>query len=290
MEMEETVTRIKATKKASPPPVMVEVKSQPSAPPARESLSTDEAAEVLEEIRSLLPKGYRCFVPDFRAPRGSSKVTDFEPLLVKLGLPHFAKAYSPDWERYFAREVKDKQQLMVCLSALFEAGYGGQPREEDVYQASWLLLYGNEVRPSWPRDGHADGGEHVIDRAELDEWNRTRFVTVRASLGTMVSGFKTGAWNPQGVLKKLGYGVGTGARPPSERQVRLRDALLLPKELLPRGQHELWGDAGTKRRGRAVCRMLELFLALARNRKHQDTSLACKHWSEDLEWVKGRGV
>jgi hypothetical protein len=241
METEETGTRIKARKRTPTPPVMVEVKVQPPEPPERGPLSPDEATEVLEEIRSLLPWGYRCFVPDLRARRGSDRVIDFEQLLEKLGLPHFAKGYSPDWERYFARDVKDKQQLMICLSALFEAGYGCAPREGDVYQASWLLLYGNEVWPSRVRGEISERDTHVVDRAELDEWTRTRLATVRASLGTVASSFKTGAWNPQGVLKKLGYRVGTCARPPSERQARLRDALLLPTALLPRGQHALWG-------------------------------------------------
>jgi len=290
VQTEETGTRLKARKKTPTPPVVVEVKVQSSEPTERGPLSPDEATEVLEEIRSLLPWGYRCFVPDLRARRGSDRMIDFEQLLEKLVLPYFAKGYSPDWERYFARDVKDKQQLMVCLSALFEAGYGCAHREGDVYQASWLSLYGNEVWPSRVREEISERDTHVVDRAELDEWTRTRLATVRASLGTVVSSFKTGAWNPQGVLKKLGYRVGTCARPPSERQARLRDALLLPTALLPRDQHALWGGAGTEHRVRAICRMLELFLALARNRKNHDTSLACKHWSEDLAWIKKLSV
>ena len=103
METEETGTRIKARKKTPTPTVVVEVKVQPSAPPERGPLSPDEATEVLEEISSLLPWGYRCFVPDLRARRDSGRVIDFEQLLERLGLPYAAKGYSADGGKYFAR-------------------------------------------------------------------------------------------------------------------------------------------------------------------------------------------
>ncbi len=285
MEQEMTSPWGKAKKKVPIAPAAVKVETAPAAVGEQETLSQTEIEALLDELRALLPLGYRPFIPGYVPPQGGKAVTDFERLLSQLNLPQFAVGFSPNWEKFFARVVGDKQQLIACLSALFEAGYGPENRASDVYQASWLLLYATDLATDDGGSANLVVDDYIIEAGRRTVWSTSRLPSVRTSLATIAAGSAASAWNPQSVLKRLGYRVGANGKSAGQRKSILLDAALLPVEVIPKTQVKLWGNPGTRHRILAIRKMLDLFIRLAKSRQHHDMTKACKNWEEDLRWI-----
>ena len=285
MEKETASPWGKATKKQPSVPVAGKDEPAPTEEAAQDTLSQVEIEALLAELRALVPVGYRAFIPGYVSPQGGKAVTDFERLLSQLNLPQFAVGFSPNWEKFFARVVGDKHRLIACLSALFEAGYGPENRASDVYQASWLLLYANDLATNDCGSASLVAEDYIIEAGRRTVWSTSRLPSVRTSLATITAGSAASAWNPQSVLKRLGYRVGANGKSAGQRKSILLDAALLPVEVIPKSQVKLWGNPGTRHRLLAIRKMLDLFIRLAKSRQHHDMAKACKNWEEDLRWI-----
>jgi hypothetical protein len=93
-------------------------------------------------------------------------------------------------------------------------------------------------------------------------------------------------WNECSVLRLLGYRVGASGATKLERRHALEACLVLDDTHVPLTQREYWGRSGSRRRLRAIRRMIELFISLAESRKRGDNTLPCSQWREDIAWMK----
>jgi hypothetical protein len=95
-------------------------------------------------------------------------------------------------------------------------------------------------------------------------------------------------WNQESVLKLLGYAVGASGETKEQRRRSLEACLVLEDQLLPNDQSDFWGGRGTRRRLRAMKRMLGLFISLAEARTQGSWAEACADWKDDLRWLEQR--
>jgi hypothetical protein len=95
-------------------------------------------------------------------------------------------------------------------------------------------------------------------------------------------------WNQESVLKLLGYSVGASGEPKERRRRSLEACLVLENQLIPDDQSDFWGGRGTRRRLRAMKRMLGLFVSLAEARTQGSWEEACADWKDDLSWLEHR--
>ncbi|MCX5650089.1 MAG: hypothetical protein NTU45_01660 [Planctomycetota bacterium] len=95
-------------------------------------------------------------------------------------------------------------------------------------------------------------------------------------------------WNQESVLKLLGYAVGASGETKERRRRSLEACLVLEDQLLPDDQSDFWGGRGTRRRLRAMKRMLGLFISLAEARTQGSWAEARADWKDDLRWLEQR--
>jgi hypothetical protein len=251
-----------------------------------------ELIETLIALRDAVPPSATALVPIPKHPGDLDWLHgDFSRLLADLKLPNFKGQYSHNWEQFFAGSISRarKERTALCLSVLFDANVDPQHRNQDVQSAAWCILFmlpDGAGTGSSPRQ--ADDGVPVARPDELEAWNRSREAPVRRILGSLTTSGRDDAWNPQSVLRKLGYCVGAKGKPASQRRQILQDALMLHSGMVPAPQRERWGAPGTRGRLRVIVRLLRLFHDLRKHARHADFSTALAEWDADIRWLEQR--
>ena len=285
----------KATKKTSPPSSHAEATTalpRDAARPLIEStlvyeLEWSELREVVAELRELLPPRYRpylhampeaCPTPRWRY--------DIGVLLEKIALPVFSRSDTTHFVRHFAREVKDKTYLLVCLKALLENGVGPFGREEDVECALWFVQNPISAGEGGRRRTIGSEAEPVLVSPEaLAAWTARHEAETERKVGEYSRSNKGTSWSTRGLLRHLGYRVGQQGEPPHRRHEILTSAVLLPDRLLPTQHLRNWGRAGTATRVGEVRGMIALFRRLASGRSTFNMTKAMRDWQNDLDWL-----
>ena len=267
------------------PPSIVETPETPD-PQA----GNRELVGVLRQLRSNLPQGLKYLVP---VPNHDADLSwlyqhDFEELLEKLRLPRFDRPFvSPAWEKHFAPHCESKVSIALALSMIFEANAEPMTRAGDVQQAAWCVLFLlPELGASRVSVPHGAADEPVIEPTRLAQLLREHGDRIREAVKPIIAQKSAHAWNPQSALRTLGYRVGNSGRPTPFRRGVLRDALLLPADLISAERRAVWGAPGTRHRLRTIERLLCLFRDLASG-KDADMSKAIEQWNSDLAWLAG---
>jgi hypothetical protein len=178
-----------------------------------------------------------------------------------------------------------RQTFANQLAQAIEAGAEPQNRLSDIHHAWWELAFmssqSDSSNPATPDDFTL-----LLPDEEIGRWTRDHEIQ-RALSRFRSSTVSTGSngWNQRSLLSILGYAVGTSGRPANVRRIALRACILLPDHDLPMDQREFWGPRASRRRGRAVARMIRLFVSLAESRTHGDWTKACADWHSDLTWL-----
>ena len=266
----------------------------PDAPKPKEPLSAPSEPErrallqrALLALTNLLPIGFSSLLPEFSEVQ-PIKMHDFSRLVVRINLPNFTKGNtSPIWPKLFAKPVAPqlRQTFANQLAQAIEAGAEPQNRLSDIHHAWWELAFmGSQSESSNP--AKPDDLTLLLADEEIARWTGDHDIQ-RALSRFRSSNISTesNGWNQRSLLSILGYAVGTSGRPANVRRVALQACLLLPDHALPIEQREFWGPRASRRRGRAVARMIRLFVSLAENRTHGDWTKACADWNSDLRWL-----
>jgi len=257
--------------------------SGPSEPIRRALLRS--ATQALIE---LLPIGLRSLLPAASDSRPINS-HDFSKLLAHINLPRFATGdTSLNWSRHFAKSLSKGARMRFAhhLAQAIEAGASPRSRLFDLHHAWWELVFmGSDADSRNPLS--ADDSVALLPANEIscrlgDPDIQTAMVRFRSS----ALDEETNGWNQRSLLSFLGYAVGVSGRPVSARRASLQACLLLPDQDLPIDQRDFWGNQATRRRGRAVMRMIRLFISLAEGRTHGDWSRACTDWRADLKWLE----
>lgn len=250
-------------------------------------LEWSELCEIVSELRELLPARYRSRlkpIPETSpAPRWKYDIGD---LLDALGLPDFSRSDTTHFIRHFAREVKDKTYLLVCLKALLENGVGPFGREEDVECALWFLQNPINVGEGGRRGTSGSEAEPVLVSPDaLAKWTSRHEADTERKVGEYTRSNQGASWSTRGLLRHLGYRVGQQGEPPHRRHEILTSAVLLPDRLLPTQHLRNWGRAGTATRVGEVRGMIALFRRLASGRSTFNMTKAMRDWQNDLDWL-----
>jgi hypothetical protein len=227
----------------------------------------------------LIPAGVRALLP----LDGGRPKADYERILHWIKLPRFNAGFAHNWPRFLNPNLpqRSRAEFLDHLATVLEHGGWPGDRLDDVLIAWWELSLEEPIHgaPASPDDAIP-----VVDPQALIEWDRDRRPAVELFIRRWPDGQRLD-WNPQSLLKMMGYAVGTRGVPVPERRRVITDVLFLPESLLPTGQGSFWGGRATRRRLRAIVRMIETFRNLAAARTHGDWSRACQHWEADLAWM-----
>jgi len=248
-----------------------------------------ELVGVLRQLRQCLAPGLKYLVP---TPVSDTDISwlynhDFEGLLERLGVPKFHGSFvHHTWENHFAPHCSNRVPIALALSIIFEAQAEPTHRATDVQQAAWyILFFKHELASKMSDELTASPDETVMDPSELAELVRQHDERIREAVKPILEQKSVHAWNPQSALRALGYRVGQSGRPAVFRRGVLRDALLLPIDLIPIDRRAVWGGPGTRHRLRSIERLLHLFKTLASG-KDCGMERAIEDWSSDLVWLE----
>lgn len=95
-------------------------------------------------------------------------------------------------------------------------------------------------------------------------------------------------WPKVGLLKHVGYRVGTEGKKKSRRRDILREVFIstdLPKVRLPEHMRE-WGHAKSNVRLEKLANCIATFCRNAKRNQSSNYSLAIDHWESDLKWLR----
>lgn len=291
---------LKAKRKVLPPVPVVEVKPQPSAGSAGARVlvvgdSGQKSAGFVaahHALAALLPKPVQSMLPSVDPARAIvARRCDYEAILNWLKLPRFGVHNTAhNWVDYFATSLPGVKHLVVDrLAELVEFGAEPQNRQLDLYFAWWELEFMQQEKqrkmPLCPRE--ADDTVVVLT---VDEMRRLgEYPKVAEAVSRFRDGaakLKSGGWNQRSVMSLLGYAVGWSGPTKDRRRAALEACMVLQDGFLPESQRHFWGARGTRRRARAISKMIQLFVALSEKRTHGDWSKACADWRADLGWVE----
>lgn len=284
----------KAKKKAWQPP-MVEPKRtvikgrlpKPAATPAVAGVGFTIAHEALV---SALPTGIRALLPVVDPTlQVVPNSCDYSRLLDWLRLPRFSSdETSTEWARYFAPRLRDSRgRVLDLLMTLVELGAEPQRRLSDLAHAWWELENMEPSAGSFQMDRHHADLERLVSVDDARLVSQEPGVASRLGrLGSVPQLAAGGGWNQRSVLSLLGYAVGWSGHPIEERRDALRACLVMQDNLVPRDQREFWGSSGTRRRVRAIERMIGMFISLAKHRTSGNWTRACSDWESDLGWIR----
>ena len=295
---------LKAKKKIIQPTPVVEVKPQ-----ARREAPSARAAAVVSPPRSLagfvaahhalaalLPKAVQSMLPrvDPNSPV-VPKRCDYEVLISWLKLPRFGvHDTAHNWVDYFASSLPTPKHLVVDrLAELVEFGAEPQSRQVDLFFAWWELEFMHQEKqrkmPIIPREP-----DDAIPVLTSDQMMRLgQYPKVMDSISRFregAAGLKSGGWNQRSVMSLLGYAVGWSGPTKDRRHAALEACMVLQDGFLPESQRNFWGARGTRRRARAIGKMIQLFISLSERRTHGDWSKACADWRSDLAWVEATWI
>ncbi len=291
---------LKAKKKVIAATPVVEVKPQASAHPL-----TDPATAVVSPPRSLagfvaahhalvalLPKPVQAMLPTVDPGRPVlPQRCDYETLLNWLKLPRFGfHDTAHNWIDYFAPSLPGVKHLVVDrLAELVEFGAEPQNRQLDLFFAWWELEFMHQEKqrkmPIVPREADDAVAVLTVDQMrKLEEYPKVAEAVSRFRDGAVK--LKIGGWNQRSVMSLLGYAVGWSGPTKDRRRAALEACMVLQDGFLPESQRQFWGARGTRRRARAIAKMIQLFVALSEKRTHGDWSKACADWRADLAWVE----
>jgi hypothetical protein len=295
---------LKAKKKIIQPTPVVEVKPRLAAAEphgttllargSERSLSGFVAAH--HALAALLPKSVQSMLP--RVDPSSPvlpKRCDYEAILGWLKLPRFGiHDTAHNWIDYFAPSLPGTKHLVVDrLAELVEFGAEPQNRQVDLFFAWWELEFMHQEKqrkmPIIPREP-----DDAIPVLSSDQMLRLgQYPKVMESLARFREGaarLKIGGWNQRSVLSLLGYAVGWSGPTKDRRHAALEACMVLQDGFLPESQRHFWGARGTRRRARAIGKMIQLFISLSERRTHGDWSKACADWRSDLAWVEATWI
>jgi hypothetical protein len=232
-------------------------------------------------MAEFLPSGVRALLP----AEGGRPKADYERIIQWIRLPRFGGNFPHNWPKFLNPNLpaRSRASFLDHLATVLESGAWPLDRLDDVLIAWWELsldqpIHGEPVA--------SDDAVPVAAPQVLADWDRDRRPAIERFLRQWPDAQRLD-WNPQSILKVMGYAVGVRGVPTIERRRVITDVLFLPESLLPAGQGSFWGVRGTRRRVRAIVRMVKTFRNLAAARTHGDWSKACQHWEADLEWIGG---
>ena len=223
------------------------------------------------------------------------KRCDYEALLGWLKLPRFGiHDTAHNWIDYFAPSLPGTKHLVVDrLAELVEFGAEPQNRQVDLFFAWWELEFMHQEKqrkmPIIPREP-----DDAIPVLTSDQMMRLgQYPKVMESISRFREGaarLKVGGWNQRSVMSLLGYAVGWSGPTKDRRHAALEACMVLQDGFLPESQRHFWGARGTRRRARAIGKMIQLFISLSERRTHGDWSKACADWRSDLAWVEATWI
>ncbi len=289
--------------KRKPPPLQLDQTPRPSrAGPApsivRKGRPTDEEptrsgfVAAHQALLALLPPGVHAKLPAVppTTPARPSRC-DYSDIIDWLKLPRFKRQNTtPNWVDHFAPSCKKNKRLIVHrLAEVVELGAEPQLRQEDLFFAWWELTFMEaELHQSMPKLSPApDDPQRVMPESESTRIaSGSRVASAIQRLRTGRTALDATGWRQRSVLGLLGYHVGCSGAMKNERHTALEACLVFDGALLPTVQRSFWGNAATRRRLRAIQRMIALFRSLASARHHGEWRKACADWSADLEWLE----
>lgn len=243
-----------------------------------------------ETLAAALPTGIRALLPRVDAKLEVVPIScDYSRLLEWLRLPRFSSGYtSPDWSRSFAPRLRDSRgRVLDLLMTLVELGAEPRGRLDDLAHAWW------ELENMEPSAGAFQMARHDSDVERLVSVDDARLVSqepaIASRLGLLNAAPHSTAgrgWNQRSVLSLLGYAVGWSGHSIEDRRIALRACLVMPDELVPRDQRDFWGVCCSRRRVRAIERMIGMFIGLAKHRTSGNWTRACDDWEADLGWIR----
>jgi hypothetical protein len=295
---------LKAKKKVIQPTPVVEVKPQPASAASTGSTSIARGGHrglagfvaAHHALAALLPRPVQSMLPrvDPNSPV-VPKRCDYEALLSWLKLPRFGvHATAHNWVDYFAPSLPGTKHLVVDrLTELVEFGAEPQNRQVDLFFAWWELEFMHQEKqrkmPIIPREP-----DDAIPVLTSDQMMRLgQYPKVMESISRFREGaarLKIGGWNQRSVMSLLGYAVGWSGPTKDRRHAALEACMVLQDGFLPESQRHFWGARGTRRRARAIGKMIQLFISLSERRTHGDWSKACADWRSDLAWVEATWI
>jgi hypothetical protein len=247
-------------------------------------------------LAALLPKPVQSMLPrvDPNSPV-VPKRCDYEALLSWLKLPRFGvHDTAHNWIDYFAPSLPGTKHLVVDrLAELVEFGAEPQNRQVDLFFAWWELEFMHQEKqrkmPIISREP-----DDAIPVLTSDQMMRLgQYPKVMESISRFREGaarLKVGGWNQRSVMSLLGYAVGWSGPTKDRRHAALEACMVLQDGFLPESQRHFWGARGTRRRARAIGKMIQLFISLSERRTHGDWSKACADWRSDLAWVEATWI
>jgi hypothetical protein len=245
------------------------------------------------ELVALLPKALHGMLPVIvqRDDLNPAKC-DYSEFIEWIKLPRFSSQDTAhNWIKYVAASLKHlKRRVINCLTDIIESGAEPQHRQTDLFFAWWELQFmGDHGMRPMPLLGKVDDdGSSLLTDAQMEIVRCYPHVMEATALYRHgAPRLQTDGWNQRSVLSLLGYAVGWSGPPKTRRRSALEACLVLSEDLLPQAQREFWGAAGSRRRSRAMLRMITLFITLAERRCHGDWSKACDQWRDDAEWIEG---
>jgi hypothetical protein len=243
-----------------------------------------------DALASALPTGIRALLPVVDANlQIVSSSCDYSRLLDWLRLPRFSSGEtSPEWARYFAPSLRDSRgRVLDLLMTLIELGAEPQRRLDDLAHAWWELENMEPSAGSFQMERHHSDLERLVSVDDVRLVSQEPEVASRLGrLGSVPQAAAGRGWNQRSVLSLLGYAVGWSGHPIEERRIALRACLVMRDDLVPRDQREFWGGSGSRRRVRAIERMIGMFISLAKHRTSGNWTRACSDWEADLGWIR----
>lgn len=243
-------------------------------------------------LAALLPKPVQTMLPTVDPGRPVlAQRCDYETLLNWLKLPRFGvHDTAHNWIDYFAPSLLGVKHLVVDrLAELVEFGAEPQNRQLALFFAWWELQFMHQEKqrkmPIVPREADDAVAVLTVDQMrKLEEYPKVAEAVSRFRDGA--AKLKIGGWNQRSVMSLLGYAVGWSGPTKGRRRAALEACMVLQDGFLPESQRHFWGARGTRRRARAIAKMIQLFVALSEKRTHGDWSKACADWRADLAWVE----
>lgn len=243
-----------------------------------------------EALALALPTGIRALLPRVNADLQIVPAScDYSRFLKWLRLPRFSSGYtSPDWSRSFAPSLRDSRgRVLDLLMTLVELGAEPQCRLNDLAHAWWELENLEPSAGAFHMERHHSDLERLVSVDDARLVSQEPAVAYRLGrLGSAPRAAAGGGWNQRSVLSLLGYAVGWSGHSIEERRIALRACFVMRDELVPRDQREFWGFSCSRRRVRAIERMIGMFIALAKHRTSGNWTRACNDWEADLGWIR----
>jgi hypothetical protein len=289
---------VKAKKKSVEPPI---VEPKPTGPfvsvefPGQSRANPGPGIVAAHHtIVALLPPGLRGLLPAVAPdkPIVPSKC-DYGVFIEWLRLPQFATGSpSPDWSRKFALSLgPSRLRVIDLLTTLVELGAEPQSRQFDLFYAWWELENMEPSNSTFQLAPDASDMQQLISTEEASQLASIDSVASclhRLSRSTYTA--SASGWNQRSLLSLLGYAVGVSGGSIEERRTALRACFVMPDALVPRFQREFWGPCASRRRSRAIERMIRLFVSLAEHRTSGNWARACSDWSTDISWIGSGGL